>query len=69
MLMHVQPPLAVGVGYIWVNNHTCDLLCAGYKLELELLLEFASKLVFKLAYKVVNAKLLAVEVEDAYYMR
>ena len=39
------------------------------KLELELLLEFASKLVFKLPCRVTNAELLAVEVEDAYYIR
>ena len=39
------------------------------KLKLELLLEFASKLVFELPYRVANAELLAVEVEDAYYMR
>ena len=39
------------------------------ELELELLLEFASKLVFELPYRVANAELLAVEVEDAYYMR
>ena len=39
------------------------------ELELELLLEFASKLVFKLPYRVANTKLLAVEVEDACYMR
>ena len=38
------------------------------KLELELLLEFTSKLVFKLPYRVINAELLAVEVEDAYYI-
>ena len=38
------------------------------KLELELLLEFASKLVFKLPYRVANVELLAVEVEDAYYI-
>ena len=40
-----------------------------YKLELELPLEFASKLVFELPYKVANAELLAVEVEGAYCMR
>ena len=39
------------------------------ELELELPLEFASKLVFKLPYRVANIELLAVEVEDAYYMR
>ena len=47
------------------------------KLELELQLElqlgqqleFASKLVFELPYRVTNAELLAVEVEDACYMR
>jgi hypothetical protein len=39
------------------------------ELELELLLEFASKLVFKLLYRVANAELLAVEVEDAYCIR
>jgi hypothetical protein len=39
------------------------------ELELGLPLEFASKLVFELLYRVANAKLLAVEVEDAYYIR
>jgi hypothetical protein len=39
------------------------------ELELELPLEFASKLVFELPYRVVNAELLAGEVEDAYYMQ
>ena len=38
------------------------------ELELELLLEFASKLVFKLPYRVTNVELLVVEVEDAYYI-
>ena len=38
------------------------------QLELQLgwQLEFASKLVFELPYRVANAELLAVEVEDAY---
>ena len=39
------------------------------ELDIELLLEFASKLVFELPCRVVNAELLAVEVEDACYMR
>ena len=39
------------------------------ELELELPLEFVSKLVFKLPYRVINIELLAVEVEDAYYIR
>ena len=39
------------------------------ELELELLLEFASKLVFELPYRVANVELLAVEVEDACCMR
>ena len=39
------------------------------ELELELLLEFASKLVFKLPYRVTNIELLVVEVEDACYIR
>jgi hypothetical protein len=39
------------------------------ELELELPLEFASKLVFELLYRVTNTELLAVEVEDAYCMR
>ena len=39
------------------------------KFEFELLLEFASKLVFELPYRVANAELLAVEVEDACYIR
>ena len=39
------------------------------ELQLELQLEFASKLVFELPYRVANAELLAVEVEDAYYIR
>ena len=38
------------------------------ELELELPLEFASKLVFELPYRVANTELLAVEVEDAYYI-
>ena len=38
------------------------------ELELELPLEFASKLVFKLPYRVANAELLAIEVEDACYI-
>ena len=38
------------------------------ELELGLPLEFASKLVFKLPYRVANAELLVVEVEDVYYM-
>jgi hypothetical protein len=37
--------------------------------KFELPLEFASKLVFKLPYRVANAELLVVEVEDAYCMR
>jgi hypothetical protein len=39
------------------------------KFEFELLLEFASKLVFELPYRVANVELLAVEVEDACYIR
>ena len=39
------------------------------KSEFKLLLEFASKLVFKLPYRVANTELLAVEVEDTCYMR
>ena len=39
------------------------------ELELELPLKFASKLVFKLPYRVTNVELLAIEVEDACYMR
>jgi hypothetical protein len=39
------------------------------ELGLELPLEFASKLVFKLPYRVANIELLAVEVEDACYIR
>jgi hypothetical protein len=39
------------------------------ELELELPLEFASKLVFELLYRVANVELLAVEVENAYYIR
>ena len=39
------------------------------ELELELLLEFASKLVFELPYRVANVELLVVEVEDAYCIR
>jgi hypothetical protein len=39
------------------------------ELELELPLEFASKLVFELLCRVANAELLAVEVEDACYIR
>ena len=39
------------------------------ELELELQLEFTSKLVFKLPCRVANAELLAVEVEDTYYIR
>jgi hypothetical protein len=39
------------------------------KFKFELPLEFASKLVFKLPYRVTNAELLAVEVEDACYIR
>ena len=41
------------------------------QLELQLgwQLEFASKLVFELPYRVANAELLAVEVEDACCMR
>ena len=39
------------------------------KFKFKLQLEFASKLVFKLPYRVVNIELLAVEVEDAYYMQ
>ena len=32
-------------------------------------MEFASKLVFELPYRVANVELLAVEVEDTYYMQ
>ena len=39
------------------------------ELELELPLEFASKLVFELPYRVANVELLVVEVEDACCMR
>ena len=39
------------------------------ELELELPLEFASKLVFELPYRVVNAELLAVEIEDTCCIR
>ena len=39
------------------------------KFKFELQLEFASKLVFELPYRVANAELLVVEVEDACYMR
>jgi len=39
------------------------------KFKFKLLLEFASKLVFELPYRVANAELLAVEVEDTYYIR
>ena len=38
------------------------------ELQLGLQLEFASKLVFKLPYRVANIELLVVEVEDAYYI-
>ena len=37
--------------------------------EFELQLEFASELVFELPCRVANAELLAVEVEDACYIR
>ena len=40
-----------------------------FKSKLELQLEFASKLVFELPYRVANAELLAVEVEDACCIR
>jgi hypothetical protein len=40
-----------------------------FEFEFELPLEFASKLVFELPYRVANAELLAVEVEDTYCMR
>ena len=40
-----------------------------FKSEFELLLELESGLVFELPYRVANAELLAVEVEDACYMR
>ena len=36
------------------------------KFKFKLLLEFASKLVFKLPYRVADAELLVVEVEGAY---
>ena len=39
------------------------------KFKFNLQLEFASKLVFELPYRVANTELLVVEVEDAYYMR
>jgi hypothetical protein len=39
------------------------------KFKFKLLLEFASKLVFELPYRVANVELLAVEVEDACYIR
>ena len=39
------------------------------KFKFKLQLEFASKLVFKLPYRVTNVELLAVEVVDAYYIR
>jgi hypothetical protein len=39
------------------------------KFKFKLPLEFASKLVFELPYRVANAELLAVEVEDACCMR
>ena len=39
------------------------------KFKFKLQLEFASKLVFKLPYRVANTELLAVEVVDAYCMR
>ena len=39
------------------------------KFKFELLLEFASELVFELPCRVANAELLAVEVEDACCMR
>jgi hypothetical protein len=38
------------------------------KFEFKLPLEFASKLVFELPYRVANVELLAVEVEDACCM-
>jgi hypothetical protein len=40
-----------------------------FKSEFELLLELESRLVFELPYRVANAELLAVEVEDACYIR
>ena len=40
-----------------------------FESEFELLLELESKLVFELPYRVANAELLAVEIEDAYCMR
>ena len=39
------------------------------KFKFKLELEFASKLVFELPYRVANIELLAVEVVDAYCMR
>ena len=39
------------------------------KFKFKLQLEFASKLVFELPYRVANVELLAVEVEDAYCMQ
>ena len=39
------------------------------KFKFKLLLEFASKLVFELPCRVINAELLVVEVEDTYCMR
>ena len=39
-----------------------------FKFKFKLQLEFASKLVFELPYRVANAELLAVEVVDACYM-
>jgi hypothetical protein len=39
------------------------------KFKFKLPLEFTSKLVFKLPYRVINTELLAVEVEDTYYIR
>ena len=39
-----------------------------FEFKLELQLEFVSELVFELPCRVVNAELLAVEVEDACYI-
>ena len=39
------------------------------RFKFKLLLEFASKLVFELPYRVANTELLAVEVEDACYIQ